>query len=224
MPSALYTVYPIAKYLPRQVLDTIFKTYVRPHFDYCDCIYDGHLTISDELRLERLQNRAARLVTNTLPRTSTDKLRLELGWDSLKTRRTIHRLLLYGQIKNNTICIPEYIRNMIPETRRKDTRRTLRNAKLLTLPHFRTSMYQKAFIPKTSQNWNSLPQSIQHCQDRKQFKRSITTLYDTPHPPHYFTLGTKLGNTLHTQLRLGMSRLNAHQYSIQRNKKWCSIC
>ena len=221
---ALSPLYPIGKFIPREILDTIFKTYIRPHLDYCDCIYDGHLTISDELRLERLQNRAARLVTNALPRTSTAKLRLELGWDSLKTRRKIHRLLLYGQIKNNPTHIPDYIRNMIPETRRDDTGRALRNANQLTLPQSRTSTYQRSFIPQTSQNWNSLPIHIQQCTDRKQLKQSITSLYNTPHPPLYYTLGTKLGNTLHTHLRLGMSRLNAHQYSIQKNSDPACAC
>jgi len=213
---ALSPLYPIAKFLPRQVLDTIYKTYIRPHFDYCDCIYDGHLTISDELRLERLQNRAARIVTNTLPRTSTNKLRLELGWDSLKTRRKIHRLQLYRKLKDNSTHIPDYIRHMIPEARRQDTGRVLRNADQLTVPHSRTSSYQRSFIPNTSRNWNSLPHCIQSCQSRKQFEQNVKSLHSIPPPSHYLTLGTKLGNTLHTQIRLGMSKLNAHQYSIQK--------
>ena len=213
---ALSPLYPIVKFLPRQVLDTIYKTYIRPYFDYCDCIYDGHLTISDELRLERLQNRAARLVTNTLPRTSTNKLRLELGWDSLKTRRKTHRLILYRQLKDDTTCIPDYIRNMITEVRRQDTGRVLRNANHLTIPHSQTSRYQRSFIPETSRHWNSLPLTIQSCQNRKEFKQNIELLYSTPQPSKYFTLGTKLGNTLHTQIRLGMSKLNAHQYTIQK--------
>lgn len=213
---ALSPLYPIAKFLPRQVLDIIYKTYIRPHFDYCDCIYDGHLTISDELRLERLQNRAARIVTSTLPRTSTNKLRLELGWDSLKTRRKVHRLMLYRKLKDKTTQIPDYITNMIPEPRRRDTGRVLRNADQLTVPHSRTSSYQRSFIPNTSRNWNSLPHSIQSCQSRKQFEQNVKSLHGIPQPSHYFTLGTKKGNTLHTQLRMGMSKLNAHQYSIQK--------
>ena len=120
---ALSPLYLIAKFLSRDVLYKIFKTYIRPYFDYCDCIYDGHLTISDELRLERLQNRAARLVTNALPRTSIKQLRLELGWDGLKTRRKTHRLFLYEQIKNDP-NIPDYIRNTIPETTRRQRTNT----------------------------------------------------------------------------------------------------
>ena len=109
---ALSPLYPVAQQLPRQVLNIIYKTYIQPYFDYCDTIYDGHLTVHDELRLERLQNRAARLVTGTPFRTSTNKLREELGWDSLKTRRKIHRLTFYRRLYNTQDTIPSYIQNI----------------------------------------------------------------------------------------------------------------
>ena len=48
-------IYPIAKYLPRTTLHQIYFTYIRPYFDYCDTVYDGLITTSDALRLERLQ-------------------------------------------------------------------------------------------------------------------------------------------------------------------------
>ena len=48
---------------------------VRPHFDYCDSVYDGHIAIRDASRLDTLQNRAARLVTGTLFRTPTEHSR-----------------------------------------------------------------------------------------------------------------------------------------------------
>ena len=57
------------------------KEHIRPHFNYCDTVYDGHITINDATRLETLQNRSGRLVTGTLFRTSTDKLLLYLGWN-----------------------------------------------------------------------------------------------------------------------------------------------
>ena len=46
----LSPLYPIAQHLPRPILDQIYKLYVRPHFDYCDIIYDGHITIQDATR------------------------------------------------------------------------------------------------------------------------------------------------------------------------------
>ena len=51
---------PIAQYIPRCILDKVYKTYIRPLFDLYDTIYDGHLTVQDTYRLEALQNRAGR--------------------------------------------------------------------------------------------------------------------------------------------------------------------
>jgi len=68
--AALGPLYAIAKYIPRQILQQIYSTYIRPNFDYGDIIYHGHITTTDSLRLERLQNRAARLVTGAVEHSS----------------------------------------------------------------------------------------------------------------------------------------------------------
>ena len=66
MIKTISPLYPIAQYLPRPILDQIYKIYIRPHFDYCDTIYDGHITVHDMTRLETLQNRVARDDRSTL--------------------------------------------------------------------------------------------------------------------------------------------------------------
>ena len=78
--ATLGPLYPIAKYIPRKILSQIYTTYVRPFFDYSDIVYNGHLTVADATRLERLQNRAARLASGALLRTPTDRLLTDLGW------------------------------------------------------------------------------------------------------------------------------------------------
>ena len=112
-------IYPIAKYLPRTALHQIYLTYIRPYFDYCDTVYDGLITTSDALRLERLgkKNRASRLITGTMLRTPTEKLRRELGWASMENRRKIHKLQLYNHIQKPNTLIPPYIISILPENR-----------------------------------------------------------------------------------------------------------
>ena len=55
-----------------------------------DEIYHGHITVTDSIALEKIQNRAARLVTGAFRRTSTENLLNELGWTSLHIRRDIN--------------------------------------------------------------------------------------------------------------------------------------
>ena len=208
--------YPIAKYLPREVLAQLYKTYILPYFDYCDVIYDGHLTFHNSRRLEIVQNRAARLVTGTPFRTPTDKLRRDLGWDTLASRRQIHKLQMYYKLKNDSTPLPDYIRSAMPHTRQHDTQRTLRNSFSQSLPPNHTTLFQRSFIPSTTRAWNRLPESTQTSKAPQIFKRELSERLSVPAPPLYYSLGTKVGNILHTKLRVGMSNLNAHLYSIQK--------
>ena len=162
-------------------------------------------------------------MTGTLFRTSTDKLRLELGWDPLTTRRKIHRLTLFWQLSTRT-AIPDYIKQALPRPRHTDTVRTLRNSNTLTIPENRTSRFQRSFFPETTRSWNKLPQTIRSQNSLATFKKDITALMGVNQPPNYFSFGSKPGNKLHTQLRLGNSDLNAHQYRIQKTPNPSCAC
>lgn len=202
--------------MPRPILDQIYKTYIRPHFDYCDVVYDGHITMQDATRLETLQNRAARLVTGGLFRTSTDKLRAELGWDRLTTRRRIHRLTLYHRLNHPKQHTPNYITSILPNTRAHDTNRGLRNANTHTMPTYRTSSYQRSFFPTTGAQWNRL-QGTTRTLPHNSFKKQLCEQLGVPDPPIFYAVGPKRSNTLHARLRMDMSELNSHSFSIQKS-------
>lgn len=221
--TALSPLYPLARYIPRPILDQIYKTYIRPHFDYCDTVYDGHITTHDAMRLEKLQNRAGRLVTGTLFRTPTDKLLLDLGWDRLSTRRRIHKLTLYHAFSSQEQQMPSYIKNIMPHSRSNNTGRVLRNASTHTMTLSRTTSYHNSFFPLTAKHWNSLPQSIRSLP-RKSFKKTITERLGVPKPPKFFETGSKMGNTLHTRIRTGMTHLNSHRFQIQRSETAMCAC
>ena len=111
---------------------------------------------------------------------------------------------------------PPYITSALPSTRRHDISRTLRNASTLSLPPNSTTLFQRSFILATTRDWNKLPESLRSTPSPRSFKREVLRRLGVPTPPAYYSLGTKIGNILHTKLRVGMSDLNAHQYTIQR--------
>ena len=160
--KALGPLYPIAKYVPRNILLQIYNIYIQPYFDYCDTVYDGLITKTDAIRLERLQNRAARLITGTMLRTPTKKLMEELGWASMENRRKIHKLLLYHHLQTAGPQTPQYITSILPDTRADQTGRTLRNSRTLTQSFSRTTLFQNSFLPSTTRLWNDLPLSVRH--------------------------------------------------------------
>ena len=221
---ALSPLYPIAKFLPREILVEIYDIYIRPIFDYGDIVYDGLITTRDRLRLERLQMRAARLVTGTPFYTSHNKLRTELGWDTLDARRTKHRLIQYYKLLDPHADVPQYIRDIIPQTRHHNTGLALRNANTITLPNNRTTLFQKSFIPNTTKLWNNLPESIRTVPSLKTFKGAIDSRFGAEVPPSFYSIGSKQGNILHTRLRLNSSVLNAHLFEIQKSSSPCCEC
>lgn len=210
----LSPLYPLADLLPRHTIQNIYQMYVQPHLDYCDSIYHNHLTKFDRSRLEKAQKRAARLITGVPRRTSTTELLGELGWISLEKRRESNKILLYQKIKCDN-KVPQYIKACVPNARQEQTPRQLRSASNnhLSNPRFNTHSYRNSFFPSTTKMWNELPTELRQINSQKQFRKQLSQLKSPASPNPYFSFGTRLGNKVHTQLRLSSSSLNAHKYS-----------
>ena len=99
--------------LSRHSLITIYKTFIRPHLDYGDVIYDRAFNESFHQRLESIQYNAAIAITGTIRGTSSEKLFQELGLETLKSRRWFRKLYLFYKILHSKS--PSYLFNLIPE-------------------------------------------------------------------------------------------------------------
>ena len=64
----------ISKTLPRHALTTIYKSFVRPHLDRTDIIYDQPNNESLDQKIERIQHNAALAITGAIKGTSQSKL------------------------------------------------------------------------------------------------------------------------------------------------------
>ena len=72
--------------IPRKSLLTIYMSFIRPHLDYDDMIYDRTSNESPFQSLESLQYNAVMAITRSIRGTSSDKLFQELGLETLKSR------------------------------------------------------------------------------------------------------------------------------------------
>ena len=97
--------------LPRKALLTLYKSFVRPHLDYGDIIYDQPNNESFCNKLETFQYNATLAITGSIQGTSKVKLYKELGLQSLKSRRWFRRLCCVYKIK--TFGFPSYLSNLI---------------------------------------------------------------------------------------------------------------
>ena len=109
----------------RTILRKLYKSLVRPLIEYADVLWEG-CTESESDLLEHVQYEAAKIVTGAMKGTSKHRLMQEIGWEDLKTRRAIHKLLLYFKIVNN-LC-PSYLTNLLPLQVSERTNYSLRTA------------------------------------------------------------------------------------------------
>ena len=217
-------IYLIAKFLSRPILNNIYTTYIRPYFDYCDIIYDGNLTATEAIRLQTLQNRCARLVTGALFRSPTTTLLNDLGWERLKTRRLIHRLLFFHRLYHNHPPLPAYVTNMLTDTRQDAMGLRLRNANLLTIPPIHLKSFQRSYIPSTIKQWNLLPAAIRNIKSLPDFTRQVWQRLGTPQPLPLSSYGNKTAKIHQTRLHIRLTTLNEHQFRNQHQSTLNQTC
>ena len=72
----------LSNLLPRQALVTIYKTFIRPHLDYGDVLYDQAFNNSFHAKMESIQYNACLTITGAIRGTSREKIYQELGLES----------------------------------------------------------------------------------------------------------------------------------------------
>ena len=85
--------------LDRKSLQTIYFTFVRPILEYSDIIWDN-CTQYEKDELDKIQLEAARIVSGTTKLVSPASLYMELGWESLSSRRRKHKLVMFYKMIN----------------------------------------------------------------------------------------------------------------------------
>ena len=99
--------------LPRPSLLTIYKSFIRPHLDYGNVMYDQAYNVSFQQKVESIQYNAAVAITGAIRRPSKEKLFEELGLQSLQHRRWYRNLCCFYKILKQHYR--KYIFNIIPK-------------------------------------------------------------------------------------------------------------
>jgi hypothetical protein len=123
-------------------------------------------------------------------------------------RREKHKLILFYKIVNNQA--PGYLRNVLPD--RVDNRHYHNTRQSANIPEIssKTKFYSDYFLPSSIKLWNRLPIDTRNSRSPNIFKERIKT-QNSKCPAHYYS-GTRLGQILHTILRMNSSSLNEHLF------------
>ena len=109
--SAMGALKRIRPFISESTALQIYQALILPHFDYCSPVWDElNVTLSD--KLQKLQNRAARVITRSSYDTSASILLNRLNWDvNLSTRRKkLKATLMFKIIKGLS---PAYLQDLL---------------------------------------------------------------------------------------------------------------
>ena len=84
----------------------MYHSWIQPHFDYCSEVW-GNIGVVLTHKLQKLQNRAVRIITSSTYDTSSRLLRNSLSLDDLSTRRAKLKATQMYRIVNN--AAPDYL-------------------------------------------------------------------------------------------------------------------
>ena len=92
----------IKPFVPITTLQTIYRALIQPYFDYCSPIW-GVCDQNLKNKLQKFQNRAARIIVGASYEIRSADVLQSLAWDNLETRRrTTKAILMFKKFINNS--------------------------------------------------------------------------------------------------------------------------
>ena len=193
--------------LPRNSLLIIYKSFIKPHLDYCDIIYDQPNNEIFCTKIERTQYNPALAITGAIEETSQTKLYKELVLDSLKFRRWFRLLCTLFKVKSSGK--PEYLLTLIPTGQHSYNTRSLDQ---IETHYCRTDTFKKKKIPYTIVDWNKLGLDIQKSKSYAIFRNDMLKT-GWPNQCSVYRIHNPMGLKLLTRYRLGLSYFNENRFN-----------
>jgi hypothetical protein len=146
--------------IDQEIANKAYQGFIELYFSYCAPLWDGlGDTLSD--RLQKLQNRAAHVITRSSYDISSNLLLDQLKWNNLSVNRQKQKaILMYKTLSGQT---PQY---------------SLRNSNgELFIPKPNTNYLKRSFSYSGAFLWNNLPESFRLSPSLTTFKSSLESLY-----------------------------------------------
>ena len=172
--SSIGAIKRVRPFVPFTTLQYIYNSLVQPHFNYCCVVWDNcNKTYAD--KLQKLQNRAARVLTSSSYDIAADFLLERLGWRKLDTQRKLEKAVMVYKSLNG--LAPDYLRPMFID-RSSITNYSLRDTEgKLAIPKPRTNYLKNSFGYSGAVLWNSLPTELRKTNNLSVFKSGCSGFF-----------------------------------------------
>ena len=196
--------------LSRSQIESIYLSMIRPVLEYGSILFDN-CSLSDEKCIENVQRRAAILCTGAMRRSNSALLMEEVGWDSLKNRRTISKLIFFFKLCNGQG--PPHLQGTLQfaPVSQRGCRSNTKHNRIVLEPFCRLTCNKKSFFPDCIHLWNSLNTEIVNSPTLFMFKNHLKKWMKPIESKHYVYPHLKeccgYMPKLLTQFRLGLTPL-----------------
>ena len=158
------------KYLPSDVLNKMYRGSVEPHLSFC-CSVWGCCSEPRSDVLQKIQTRAARIVTSSPYDASAAPIIESLGWPTISDLiRKETATLTYKSLNS---LAPSYLRKLFANCS-DERERFLRSSETdLKIPLLKTTSGQRAFSYRSAKLWNRLERATKLAPSLKTFKEQL---------------------------------------------------
>ena len=160
-------------YVPTDTAIAIYRSMILPLFDYCDVVWASlNKGLAD--RIQRLQNRAARIIMKYNYDTRSAEVLKNLKWDTLGQRRQLRTASMMHKTMNKRT--PLYLSDrfqLICESTGYNLRDAIVN---ISLPNPKTEYLKRSFSYRGPKLWNSLPSESKRQQSHGMFMKTVRAL------------------------------------------------
>ena len=199
----LSIIQPLKFKLDRKSLETIYFAFILPVAEYGKIVWGGSCDTHID-KIEKIHVDAMRFVTGATARSSIQRLYSETGWQSIRSRIDMAKIVMLFKIKNQSA--PNYLYELLPKDNVDLICYNLRNNDNIKVPHTRREALRLSFFPSAIRLWNKLKPSVRNSQSLNALK--LTLRKSLPDKPvlHYY--GKRWTAVHHARLRMQCSKLN----------------
>ena len=147
----------IRRFIDQSACHNAVRSLVLSRIDYCNGLLST-IPSNQLIRVQRLQNWAARLILQVSRDHPSQPLLNSLHWLPLKQRITFKLLLFVYKILNEQA--PEYLTNCLTLYTPARALRSASDTLRLTYPKTRTLAGDRTFTVSASKHWNDLPLTV----------------------------------------------------------------
>ena len=158
------------KYLPSDMLNKMYRGIVEPHLSYC-CFVWGCCSESNIHVLQKIQNRAAKIVTSSPYDPPATPMIESLGWSTISD--LIRKETATQTYKSLNSLALNYLKKFFAKYS-DERKRFLRSSETdLKMPLLKTTSGQRAFSYRGAKLWNSLERATKLAPSLKTFKEQL---------------------------------------------------